>query len=179
MDTKWYVIRTVTGKEKKAKEQLEAELRNRKLNDKISQVVIPMEKVYMTRKGKKYTTERNYYPGYILIEADPNIIGEIKHLNKHINNVVEFLGGDNPTALRQDEVNRILGKMDELSMADETTLEHFYIGETVKIVDGPFASFIGKISDVNEEKRRVKLEVKIFGRPSPLELEFSQIHKDE
>ena len=179
MDTKWYVIRTVTGKEKKAKEQLDAEFRNRKLNDKILQVVIPMEKVYMTRKGKKYTTERNFYPGYILIEAVPDIIGEIKHLNKSINNVVEFLGGDNPIALRQSEVERILGKMDELLMADDKSLEQFSIGETVKIVDGPFASFVGTINEVNEEKRRVKLGVKIFGRLSPLELEFSQIHKDE
>lgn len=179
MSTKWYVIRTVAGKEKKAKEQLEAEFRNRKLDDKITQVIIPMEKVYMTRKGKKYTTEQNYYPGYVLIEADPNIIGEIKQLNKYVNNVVGFLGGDTPTALRQSEVDRILGKMDELSMTDEKSLEQFNVGETVKIVDGPFGGFIGKISEVNDEKRRVKLEVKIFGRPSPLELEFSQIHKDE
>lgn len=179
MNTKWYVIRTVAGKEKKAKEQLEAEFRNRKLDDKILQVIIPMEKVYMTRKGKKYTTERNYYPGYILIEADPNIIGEIKQLNKYVNNVVGFLGGDTPTALRQQEVDRILGKMDELSMTDEKSLDHYCVGETVKIVDGPFASFIGTITDVNEEKRKVKLGVKIFGRLSPLELEFSQIHKDE
>ena len=90
MDTKWYVIRTVTGKEKKAKEHLDAEFKNREYGDKIKQVVIPLEKVYMSRKGKKYTTERNFYPGYILIEAEPSIIGEIKHLNKSVNNVIEF-----------------------------------------------------------------------------------------
>ena len=149
MSTKWYVIRTVAGKEKKAKEQLEAEFRNRKLDDKITQVIIPMEKVYMTRKGKKYTTERNYYPGYVLIEADPNIIGEIKQLNKYVNNVVGFLGGDTPTALRQSEVDRILGKMDELAHIDDIIIDNYIVGETVKIIDGPFTTFVGKITDVN------------------------------
>lgn len=179
METKWYVIRTVTGKEKKAKEQLVAEFKNREYDNRILQVIIPLEKVVMTRKGKKYTTERNYYPGYILIEADPTIIGELKHLNKSINNVIEFLGGERPTALRQEEVERILGKMDELLMTDEKSLEQFIIGDNVRIVDGPFGGFIGTINEIFEEKRKVNLSVKIFGRLTPLELDFTQIHKDE
>jgi len=179
MDTKWYVIRTITGKEKKAVEQLEAEFKNLEYEGKIKQVLIPMEKVFMSRKGKKYATQRNYYPGYVLLEADPNIIGEIKNLNKRVNNVIEFLGGDKPIALRPDEVYRILGKMDELSMTDEKSLDVYSIGEVVKIIDGPFTGFVGSIDNVNNEKRRVKLGVNIFGRKTPIELEFSQINKEE
>jgi transcriptional antiterminator NusG len=179
MATKWYVIRTVAGKEKKAKEHLEFEFKTKGYGDKIKQVIIPLEKVCMTRNGKKYTTERNYYPGYIVIEADPIIIGEIKHLNKSINNVVGFLGGDNPTALRPDEIERILGKMDELNEADEKFLERYFIGEIVKVVDGQFSNFIGTINEVNDERRKVKLDVKIFGRLTPLELDYSQIHREE
>jgi transcriptional antiterminator NusG len=178
MNTKWYVIRTVTGKEKKAVEQLEAEFKNPEYEGKIKQILIPMEKVYMSRKGKKYTTQRNYYPGYVLIEVDPSIIGEIKNLNKRVNNVIEFLGGEKPIALRPDEVNRILGKMDELSMADEKTLDIYHIGENVKIIDGPFVGFVGSIDEVNNDKKRVKLGVNIFGRKTPIELEFNQIDKN-
>jgi transcriptional antiterminator NusG len=179
MDTKWYVIRTVTGKEKKAVEQLESEFKKPEYEGRINQVLIPMEKVYMTRKGKKYITKRNYYPGYVLIEADPNIIGEIKNLNKRVNNVIEFLGGDTPISLRPDEVDRILGKMDELSMSDETLLDKYLVGEQVKIIDGPFSGFIGNVDDVNEDRKKVKLAVNIFGRKTPLELNYTQITKNE
>ena len=175
MITKWYVIRTVAGKEKKAKEQLEFEFKTRGYGDKIKQIIIPLEKICMTRNGKKFTTERNYYPGYIVIEADPSIIGEIKHLNKFINNVVGFLGGDNPTSLRMDEVERILGKMDELNQSDEKFIEKYFVGEIVNVIDGPFSSFIGTITEVNHDRHKVKLDVKIFGRLTPLELDYTQI----
>jgi len=177
--TKWYVIRAVAGKEKRAKEQLEFEIKNLGFDDKVKQLVIPVEKVFHVRNGKKVATERNHYPGYILIETDPSIIGEISGLNKIVNFVVGFLGGSKPEALRQSEVNRFLGKIDELAAADDIFVSNFSIGELVNIVDGPFDNFNGTITEIFEEKKRVKLNVKIFGRSTPLELSFEQILKQK
>lgn len=180
MDTKWYVIRAVAGKEKKAKEQLEFEIKNLGFDDRVKQLVIPVEKVFHVRNGKKVATERNHYPGYILIETDPSIIGEISGLNKIVNFVVGFLGdGKKPEALRQTEVNRILGKIDELATADDIFICNFSVGEIVNIIDGPFSNFSGKVTEIFEEKKRVQLDVKIFGRSTPLELNFEQILKQE
>ena len=119
MDTKWYVIKAVAGKEKKAVEQLQFEIKEKGFSDKVKQIVIPMERIFHVRNGKKVATERNHYPGYILIETEPSIIGEIKHLNKSFNNVIECLGGYKPSALRQSESERILGKVDDLMMTEE------------------------------------------------------------
>lgn len=178
METKWYVIRTVTGKERKAKEQLDSEFKQTRFKDRIKQVVIPLERVQQSRKGKTYTMERNYYPGYILIETEPSVIGELKDLNKRINNVVGFLGDPTPIALRPKEVDRILGKMDELASGDDTSLEKYTIGESVSITDGPFLGFIGVVEEDNVEKRRLKLGVKVFGRNTPIELDYSQVEKE-
>jgi transcription termination/antitermination protein NusG len=178
METKWYVIRTIAGKEKKAKEQLEAEFKNKEYTNRIKQVLIPLEKVFQTRNGKKILTERNFYPGYILVEADPNIIGELRHLNKQINNVIGFLGDKAPIALKQDEVNRIMGKMDELAAAPATLINKYIKGEKVKIIEGPFASFVGDIEEINEDKKRLKLNVKVFGRGTSIELEYAQVEKN-
>lgn len=173
--TKWYVIRTVTNKEKKCKEQIESEIFNRGYNKHVKQVVIPMEKTYQVRKGKKVASERNHYPGYILIETDPTIVGELISLLGNINYVSGFLGDSKPVALRENEVIRILGKIDELAHADETVLDKYFVGETVKLIDGPFETFVGKVTDVNEEKMKLKLNVKIFGRETPLEVNYSQV----
>jgi transcriptional antiterminator NusG len=178
METKWYVIRTVTGKERKAKEQLDSEFKQKRFNGRIKQVVIPLERVIQTRKGKSYTMERNYYPGYILIETDPSVIGELKDLNKRINNVVGFLGDPTPIALRPKEVDRILGKMDELAMGEGESLETFTIGESVSITDGPFLGFVGVVEESNVDKRRLKLGVKVFGRNTPIELDYTQVDKE-
>jgi transcriptional antiterminator NusG len=177
--TKWYVIKTVTNKEKKCKEQIDTEIRNHGYDNLVKQVVIPMEKIYHVRSGKKVATERNHYPGYILIETEPRIIGELMAMLKGINYVSGFLGGKDTSPLRPNEVTRILGKMDELANADETVLDKYFIGETVKLIDGPFATFIGKVTDVNEEKMKLKLNVKIFGRETPLEVNYSQVTKDD
>lgn len=177
---KWYVLRAIGGKEKKVKEYIDNEIkRQQSLNDIISQVLIPTEKVYQIRNGKKVSKERVFYPGYVLIEASQ--IGEIQHLLKDMPNVIGFLGDPKtgePIPLRPSEANRILGRVDELADSDEEINIPFFVGETVKVIDGPFNSFSGIIEEVNEEKKKLKVMVKIFGRKTPLELSFMQVEKE-
>ena len=174
---KWYVIRAISGKEKKVKEYLDSEIIRLNLKDYISQVLIPTEKVYQVRKGKKISKERNYFPGYILIEAE--LVGEIPHIIKNIPNVLNFLGTKGePDPIRPSEVNRILGKVDELAEKGEEINVPFIVGESVTVTDGPFNSFSGIIEEINEEKKKLKVMVKIFGRKTPLELCFMQIEKE-
>lgn len=174
---KWYVVRAISGKEKKVKEYLESEINRLELQDYITQVLIPTEKVFQIRKGKKVSKERNYFPGYVLIEAV--LVGEIPHIIRNIPNVLGFLGsGDVPSPMRPAEVNRILGKVDELAEQGEGINVPFIVGETVKVIDGPFNSFSGVIEEINEEKKKLKVMVKIFGRKTPLELNFMQVEKE-
>ena len=176
---KWYVLRAVGGKEKKVKQYIESEISRLRLQNYISQVLIPTEKVYQIRKGKKISKERNFFPGYILIEAI--LEGEIPHILTNVPNVMSFLGetkGGDPVPIRMAEVNRILGKVDELAENDETITIPFFVGEGVKVNDGPFNGFSGIIEEVNEEKRKLKVMVKIFGRKTPLELSFMQVEKE-
>lgn len=179
LEKKWYVVRAVSGKEKKVKEFIEYEISHLNMQDYVSQVLIPTEKVYQIRNGKKISKERNFFPGYILIEAA--LIGELPHVIKNINGVIGFLGaekGGNPVPLRVAEVNRILGKVDELAESDEEISIPYCVGESVKVVDGPFNSFTGIIEEVNEEKKKLKVMVKIFGRKTPLELGYMQVEKE-
>ena len=175
---KWYVLRAIGGKEKKVKEYIESEINRLELQDYISQVLIPQEKVYQIRSGKKISKERNFFPGYILIEAA--LVGEVPHILKNIPNVIGFLGTKEgePVPLRKSEINRILGKVDELAASDEEINVPVYVGESVKVVDGPFNSFTGIIEEVNDEKKKLKVMVKIFGRKTPLELSFMQVEKE-
>ncbi len=174
---KWYVVRAISGKEKKVKEYMLSEISRLNLQDYILQVLIPTEKVYSVRKGKKISKERNYLPGYVLIEAI--LMGEIIHIIKSIPNVIGFLGSNgDPESLRISEVNRILGKVDELSNQSEELNDPFIVGESVKVIDGPFNSFSGIIEEVNDEKKKLKVMVKIFGRKTPLELSFMQVEKE-
>ncbi len=176
---KWYVLRTVGGKEKKVKEYIENEVSNAGLQEYVSQVLIPMEKVYQVRNGKKITKERNFYPGYILVEAA--LVGEIPHMLRSITNVIGFLGdtkGGDPVPMRQSEINRILGRIDERSEEVAEMSIPYSVGETVKVTDGPFSGFAGVIEDINEEKKKLKVMVKIFGRKTPLELNFMQVEKE-
>jgi len=175
---KWYVLRAIGGKEKRVKEYIESEISRLNIQEYISQVLIPTEKVYQIRNGKKISKERSFFPGYILIEAV--LVGEITHILKNIPNVIGFLEseGNCPTPLRQSEANRILGKVDELAESDEEINVPFYVGETVKVIDGPFNSFNGIIEEVNDEKKKLKVMVKIFGRKTPLELSFMQVEKE-
>ncbi|HCI55895.1 MAG TPA: transcription termination/antitermination protein NusG [Bacteroidales bacterium] len=175
---KWYVLRAIGGKEKKVKEYIENEVARRKLQDFVSQVLIPTEKVYQIRSGKKISKEKSFFPGYVLVEAA--LVGEVPHLLRNIPNVMGFLGSEDgePVPLRKSEINRILGKVDELNASDEELNIPFFVGETVKVIDGPFNSFTGVIEEVNEEKKKLKVMVKIFGRKTPLELSFMQVEKE-
>ncbi len=174
---KWYVVRAISGKEKKVKEYLENEINRLGWKEYITQVLIPTERIYQIRKGKKISKERNYFPGYVLIEAI--LTGEIPHVIKNIPNVLGFLGtGGVPNPLRPSEVNRILGKVDELAEQGEEVNVPYIIGETVTVTDGPFNSFSGIIEEINEEKKKLKVMVKIFGRKTPLELGFMQVEKE-
>ncbi|MFM8917868.1 MAG: transcription termination/antitermination protein NusG [Bacteroidota bacterium] len=177
-EKKWYVIRAISGKEKKVKQYFESESARLKLEDEVSQVLIPMEKIYQVKDGKKVSKERSYFPGYILIEA--NLTGEIPHIIENTTGVIGFLGskGEPPAPLRTSEVNRILGKVDELADSEEIIHNPYVVGESVKVTDGPFNSFSGIIEEVNEEKKKLKVMVKIFGRKTPLELSYMQVEKE-
>ena len=175
----WYVVRAISGQENKVKSYIENEIEYQNLQDQFGQVLVPTEKVFQIRNGKKVSKERNYFPGYIMIEA--NLTGEMVHAIKNINGVIGFLGetkGGDPVPLRQSEVNRMLGKVDELSEVDEKINIPFIVGETVKVIDGPFNGFTGTIEKINEEKRKLEVMVKIFGRKTPLELSYMQVEKE-
>ena len=178
-DKKWYVVRAVSGQENKIKNYIENEINRLGLEEYVEQVLVPTEKVVQIRNGKKVNKERVYFPGYIMILA--NLSGEIPHIIKSITNVIGFLGetkGGDPVPLRPSEVNRMLGKVDELALeADTNVAIPFVIGETVKVIDGPFNGFDGTIEKINEEKRKLEVMVKIFGRKTPLELSYMQVEK--
>lgn len=173
----WFVVRAISGKEKKIKQSIEAEIKRMKLGKFVSQVLIPTEKVFQIRAGKKVSKERNFFPGYILVEA--LLSGEVPHTIRNVPGVLGFLGSKNgeATPLRLSEVNRILGKVDELAETTEKINIPFYVGDTVKIIDGPFNTFTGTIEEVIEEKKKLKVTVKIFGRKTPLELSYMQVEK--
>lgn len=175
----WYVVKAVSGKEKKVKEYLDLEIGRLGLNDYVGQVLIPTEKVFQIKNGKKISKEKAYLPGYVLLEAA--LIGELIHAVKGIPNVIGFLGavkGGEPLPMRMNEVNRILGKVDELSENEEEMIIPFVVGESVKVIDGPFNNFNGVIEEINEEKKKLKVMVKIFGRKTPLELNYMQVEKE-
>ena len=176
---KWYVVRAVSGKEKKVKEYLELEISRMKLNDYVNQVLIPTEKVFKIQNGKKVNKEKAFLPGYVLIEAA--LVGEVSHVIKSIPNVIGFLGtvkGGEPVPMRLAEVNRILGKVDELATSEEELKIPFVVGESVKVIDGPCNNFTGVVDEINEEKKKLKVMVKIFGRKNLLELSYMQVEKE-
>lgn len=176
---KWYVVRAVSGQEKKVKMYIESEIYRLKMQDYVTQVLIPTEKVYQIRNGKKISKERSYFPGYIIVEAA--LVGEVAHTIKNVPGVLGFLGAkgnETPDPLRPAEINRILGKVDELAVREEEINNPYIVGESVKVIDGPFNSFTGIIEEINEEKKKLKVMVKIFGRKTPLELGFLQVEKE-
>lgn len=179
----WYVVRAVSGQEKKVKSYLDIEITRQGMEKFIPEVMIPMEKVYEMRNGKKRVRERNYFPGYILVSADLSN-GEVEHLIKSVPNVMGFLGDEDggsvsrkPVPLRQSEVNRILGRVDELT--EDVSLDVSYMaGESIKVMDGPFSGFSGTIQEVFEDKKKLSVVVKIFGRNTPVELSYMQVEKE-
>ena len=175
---KWYVIRAIGGQENKVKTYIENEITRLGMNDYVDRVLVPTEKVIQIRNGKKVHKERVYFPGYVMIEA--NLSGELPHIIKSITGVIGFLGevkGGDPVPMRKAEINRMLGKVDELSIQNDNVVIPFIIGETVKVIDGPFNGFDGTIEKINEEKRKLEVMVKIFGRKTPLELSYMQVDK--
>jgi transcriptional antiterminator NusG len=185
-ETKWYVLRVVSGKEKKIKEYLDKDIVRNNWTNIIKQVFLPMEKVYKVQKGKKVMREKNYFPGYVMMEVIDNNNGRladdiVMHIS-NINNVMHFLtdgkgSKGNIISLRKSEVNKMLGKVDEMNDIGGSISEPFILGETVKIIEGPFNDFNGVIEEVNEEKKKLKVTVKIFGRSTPVELSFMQVEK--
>lgn len=173
---KWYVVRAISGQEKKVKQYIESEVTALKLQDYVSQVLIPTEKVIQIRNGKKTTKERSFYPGYVLIEAA--LTGEVAHAIKNITGVIGFLGetkGGDPVPMRISEVNRILGKVDELVESEGTVATNYTVGESVKVINGPFNGFSGVIEEIMDDKKKIKVTVKIFGRKTPVELNFGEV----
>ena len=175
---KWYVVRAIGGQENKVKTYIENEIARIGLTDYVDQVLVPTEKVIQIRQGKKINKEKVYFPGYIMIQA--NLTGELPHVIKSVTGVIGFLGetkGGDPVPMRKSEVNRMLGKVDELAVQNENVAIPYVKGETVKVIDGPFNGFDGTIENINEEKRKLEVMVKIFGRKTPLELSYMQVEK--
>ena len=183
-ETKWYVLRVVSGKERKVKEYLDKEIIRNGWDKLILQVFLPVEKVYKVQNGKKVMRERNFYPGYVMIEVvDGKLTDEIVQHLSNISNVMHFLtdgkgSKGNIISLRKAEVNKMLGKVDEMAEGGGMTMsEPFIVGETIKIIDGPFNDFNGVIEEVTDEKKKLKVQVKIFGRATPVELSYMQVEK--
>ena len=177
IEKKWYVLRAVSGKESKVKEYLDADIKNSDLSEYVSQVLIPTEKVYQVRNGKKIVKERSYLPGYVLVEAA--LVGEVAHHLRNTPNVIGFLGGsENPVPLRQSEVNRILGTVDELQEGGEELNVPYTVGETVKVTVGRFGGVSGLFVVVNTEHGTLEVRVLIFGRETPRVVGFMDVEKE-
>ncbi|TAE15395.1 MAG: transcription termination/antitermination factor NusG [Bacteroidetes bacterium] len=222
-DTRWFVLRVVSGKERKVKEQLDKEVSRNGWTSYIKQVFLPMEKVYKVQNGKKVMREKNYFPGYVMLEVVPtnatqaksnaerNLrsvasgetykkeekkssraaeqVGEpvglpddiIQYIS-NVSNVMHFLTDGSGSkgkimTLRRSEVNKMLGRVDEMNDQGVSISEPFIVGETIKIIEGPFNDFNGVIEEVHDEKKKLKVSVKIFGRSTPVELNYIQVEK--
>jgi transcriptional antiterminator NusG len=175
---KWYVLKAVSGKEAKVKEYLEALMRNNEtLANRIGQVLLPTEKYAQLRNGKRVVKEKLFLPGYVIVEAQ--LDNETTHTLRYIPNVLGFLGGmDNPSPVRQTDINRILGTAEETALRTEEVDVPYVLDDAVKVTDGPFSGFSGIVEEVNAEKHKLKVMVKIFGRKTPLELGFNQVEKE-
>jgi transcriptional antiterminator NusG len=179
IEKKWYVLRAISGKESTVKEYIELDMKNHGYEQYVSQVLIPTENVIKTTAAnKRVEQKRNLLPGYVLVEAA--LVGEIPHMLRNTPGVLGFIGGmDNPSPVRQSELNRMLGVGEENEAAAATAMQvDFQIGESVKVADGPFSGFDGTIEEVNADKQKLKVSVKIFGRVTPLELNFAQVSKE-
>ena len=182
-NTSWYVLRIISGKERKVKEFLEKEAIRNNWQNVVKQFFLPIEKVYKVHKGKKILKERNYFPGYLMVEIfNNNFNDEVVHQISVVNNVMHFLTDGKGSkgkiiALRKTEVNKMLGKADEMNIGEMKINEPFIIGESVKIIEGPFNGFIAVIEEIKDEKKKLVLSVKIFERTTPMEFSFFQVEK--
>ncbi|MBS1593345.1 MAG: transcription termination/antitermination factor NusG [Bacteroidetes bacterium] len=177
-ERKWYVMRVISGQERKIREHLMLEISRGGLDHIISTVLVPTEKVYTIKNGKKSIKEKNLFPGYLYLEVDEKLMSaEIIQQLRQVHGNLGFLGGKTPEALRHSEVKKLLGTVDEMLDSGETMAEPFIINEEVKIIDGPFNDFMGTIEEINNEKKKLKVTVKIFGRKTPVEVNFVQVEK--
>lgn len=179
-ETKWYSLRVISGKERSIKERIDKEIKAEGWEEYVPNVIVPTEKVYKIRNGKKVIQERNILPGYILIEALPSKLrGDVVSQITNVQNVIHFLGKNEPIPMQNSEAKRLLGVVDETQGSSETLVEPFIIGESVRITDGGFNDFVGEILEINEEKKKLKVVVKIFGRGTEMELGFMQVEKQQ
>ncbi|HMZ45961.1 MAG TPA: transcription termination/antitermination protein NusG [Chitinophagaceae bacterium] len=182
-NTKWYVLRVVSGKERSVKEYLDKDIARNGWTTIVKQVFLPMEKVYKVQNGKKVMREKNYFPGYVMLEViDGKLTDDLVQHISNISNIMHFLtdgkgSKGNIISLRKAEVNKMLGKVDEMNDLGVTISEPYIVGETIKIIEGPFNDFNGVIEEVNDEKKKLKVVVKIFGRSTPVELNYVQVEK--
>ena len=171
----WYIVQTFSGFEQKVAETLKETIKKKELSDKINEVLVPMHEVTVVTKGKRVQKKKKYFPSYILVKME--MTKELYHMIKNIQKVTGFLGTTgNPARVSDKEIDKILGNIKEGSLIPEPSVT-FDIGEQVKVCEGPFASFTGLVEEVDEEKSRLKVSVSIFGRPTPIELEYNQVEK--
>ena len=178
---KWYVLRVISGQEKKIKSYLDNEVTHLQYQDLVKQILVPSERAYEVKKGKKHIKERSYLPGYIILHANLDA-PEIVHALTQVPGVIGFLGSAEkaqrkPIPLRKQEVNRLLGKMDEIEERAPELEQLFVLKESIKIIDGPFSGFTGTIEEINEDKHKLRIMVSIFGRKTPIDLNFLQVEK--
>ncbi len=177
-ETRWYSLRVISGKERAIKERIDKEIKSEGWTDFVTNVVVPTEKIYKIRNGKKMIQERNILPGYILVEAVPaKLKGEIVAQITNLQNVIHFLGKNEPIPMQDSEAKRLLGVVDDTQGSGVTLAEPFLVGEIIKIIDGPFNDFVGEIIEINEEKKKLKVVVKIFGRGTEVELGYLDVEK--
>ncbi len=171
----WYIVQTFSGFENKVAEIIKEIIKSKELSDKIEEVLVPMHEITEVKRGKRVQRKRKYYPSYLLVKMEMN--KELYHMIKDIPKVTGFLGSTGkPAPVPEKEINKILGHIKEGSLTPTTQLT-FDIGEQVKVCEGPFASFSGLVEEVDEEKSRLKVSVSIFGRPTPIDLEYNQVEK--
>ena len=171
----WYIVQTFSGFEQKVAETIKEMIQKRKLSDKISEVLVPIHEVTVVSKGKRVQKKKKYFPSYVLVKMEMN--KDLYHMIKNIQKVTGFLGTTGkPVPVSDKEIDKILGNIKEGSLVPVPSIS-FDIGEQVKVCEGPFASFTGLVEDVDEEKSRLKVSVSIFGRPTPIELDYNQVEK--
>ena len=171
----WYIVQTFSGFEQKVAETLKETIKIKELNEEISDVLVPMHEITEVKRGKRVQRKKKYFPSYILVKMEMN--KELYHTVKNIQKVTGFLGAPGiPAPVSEKEIDKILGRIKEGTLAPKTQIS-FDIGEQVKVCNGPFASFSGLVEEVDEEKSRLKVSVSIFGRPTPIELEYNQVEK--